>query len=206
MCERRLTGVAVLTLLVSVAAYGDPVIDGVWSSATRSKGGLGSQWVFTKNGTTTYSFGALVDFTYEIDGEHIHMILLNEFGVPTDNVTVQKFSAKDDTITIYREESGEDRIMERVGRSNPDSHPIVGVWTFTHFTGGPAILRYRKSGRGQLSVPFEYKTGIYQVNGDEISIFLDDIDPYRNKIDISQDTITFAAEDSSTAQTYVRLE
>jgi hypothetical protein len=39
-------------------------IIGKWAADIRTKGGLGSLWIFEKNDTANFIFGALVDFKY----------------------------------------------------------------------------------------------------------------------------------------------
>lgn len=59
----------------------------MWSSSSRTKGGLGPQWIFTQAGNATHTFGALVDFKYEVIGCQIKMTLLGPDNSLTKEVS-----------------------------------------------------------------------------------------------------------------------
>jgi hypothetical protein len=55
----------------SAPACADESISGLWSSVARTKGGLGRQWQFNADGNATATFGAVVDFHYEVQGDKL---------------------------------------------------------------------------------------------------------------------------------------
>src|SRR5438445_739713 len=94
--RKRIILLGVLFLAVSVPAFADDSVVGIWSQVSRTKGGLGSQWVFTKEGTCTYTFGALVDFKYEIEGNRVKMTLLQSGA---NEVSTEEILIEGDTLT-----------------------------------------------------------------------------------------------------------
>lgn len=176
-----------LALLSAFHAVADDDFVGIWSSSTRTKGGLGPQWIFSKDGNVTHTFGALVDFKYEINGSQIRMTLLAPDRSATKEVSTQEFSIDGDTLTENPRTPDRKQIMKRTGKPHKNAHPIVGEWTYRHYTGGPALMRYSSAGIVQLSVPFQTLTGTYRTNQGTLSINLHDQQPTRYKLKRERD-------------------
>lgn len=153
----------------------------IWSSVARTKGGLGSQWVFTKDGKVTHTFGALVDFKYEITGNRIK----TTFDIPDqskDEVVEEEFVLDGETLTLNPKEPDRKQVMKRIGKPHSSSHAIVGDWTYTHYTGGPALMRYSRNGVVQLSVPFRTTEGAYRITHGTLHVAFSDQKPFSGKI------------------------
>jgi len=180
---------ACLTLLTSSPAAADDDVVGMWSSSARTKGGLGPQWVFTKDGNVTSTFGALVDFKYEVKGNSIKMTLLAPDGAVTKEVSTQEFSIDGDTLTENPRTPDRKQVMKRTGKPYKDAHPIVGEWTYKHYTGGPALMRYARAGIVQLSVPFQTITATYRANQGTLTITPSDQKPVRYKYKRERDSL-----------------
>ena len=163
---------------------------GRWSSLARTKGGLGSQWKFTEDGETTYSFGALVDFKYEVDGNQIKMIALNPDLKPKGEMQISKFLIDDKTLTLEPNSSVGRQVMTRSGAPHTGADQVMGDWTYTHYTGGTAVMRYFQDGICQLSVPFQELKGTYRKVGNDISIQLPGRDPIKASFLPSEDILT----------------
>src|SRR5258705_11785924 len=95
----RLLFLSCLILLSSLPAVADDDLVGIWSSSSRTKGGLGPQWIFKKDGNLSHTFGALVDFKYEVNGSQIKMTLLAPDRSATSEVSTQEFSIDGDMLT-----------------------------------------------------------------------------------------------------------
>lgn len=95
----RVLCLSCLALLSTFPAVADDDVVGIWSSSTRTKGGLGPQWIFSKDGNVTHTFGALVDFKYGINGSQIKMTLLAPDRSVTKEASTQEFSIDGDTLT-----------------------------------------------------------------------------------------------------------
>jgi hypothetical protein len=170
-----------------VFADGDVV--GIWSSAARTKGGLGPQLVLAQDGNAIHTFGALVDFRYEIQGNQITMTLLGSDRSLTKEVSVDEFAIDGDMLTLNPQSPERKQVMKRAGRPYPGAHPIVGDWTYTHYTGGPALMRYSRTGIVQLSVPFQTSTGTYQVSGSTLALTLRDQKPVSRQFRRDRDAL-----------------
>ena len=202
---RRLITLLLLPLVAAVSptlVSADQGLRGVWASVVRSDGGFGSQWLINPPSTITYRFGALIDFEYEIDGNRIRTILYDDSN---DGLTVQRFTIEGNLLTLYDDEAGSDQYMTRVGVPEPERHPIIGVWSFFHYSGAVAVMRYGTGGNAQLSVPLESLTGSYSLSGNQIEIALSGREIYRGNIELDGDILTFRGADSDVDQHYVRF-
>jgi hypothetical protein len=185
----RLLLLAGLTLLTQSPALADDEVVGMWSSLSRTKGGLGPQWIFTKDGNVTHTFGALVDFKYEVKGNSIKMTLLAPDGSVTKEVSTHEFSIDGDTLTENPRTLDQKQVMKRTSKPFKDTHPIVGEWTYKHYTGGPALMRYSRTGIVQLSVPFQALTGTYRTNQGTLTITPSDQKPVSYKYKRERDSL-----------------
>jgi hypothetical protein len=177
----------------------------MWSSLSRTKGGLGPQWVFTKDGNVTHTFGALVDFKYEVSGSQIKMTLLAPEHSVTQEIVAQEFSIKGDTLTENPQTPDRKQIMKRIGKPYKDAHPIVGEWTYKHYTGGPALMRYSRTGVVQLSVPFQTLTGTYRTNQGTLTITPNGRKPVSYKVKREKDSLVLADEEGKESK-FLRFE
>lgn len=145
--------------------------------------------VLSADGTVTYTFGALVDFKYEVKGNKITTTLLHSGQTVPGEVSVQEFNIEGDTLIIDPNDPEKKQVMKRVGKQYPTAHPIVGEWTYKHYTGGPAYMRYARSGIVELSVPFQSLLGKYRLNKNIIEFELQGQNPVMNKILYSKSSI-----------------
>lgn len=204
MHARTLLSVMLIFLggAVSTASTAEEII-GMWSATARSKGGLGSQWVLAQDGKATLVFGALVSFRYELTGNRIKMTLL-ESGRPTAEVSEEEFVIANDVLTVNPRHMDRKQIMKRVGKPIPGVHPIVGEWTYIHYTGGPAYMRYSRSGLVELSVPMKSINGKYEVQGESLSISLEGQAPMVSRFHFGHSTLTMKNQ-AGRASTYMRF-
>lgn len=179
--QRLFATLAALLWLICSTSYASDDIAGMWSSQSRTKGGLGSQWVLSNDGEATYTFGALVDFRYEVKGNKITMTLLDSGQVVTKEVSVDEFKIEGDTLTINPNDPNKKQAMKRVGQQYPGANPIVGEWAYKHYTGGPAYMRYSRAGVVELSVPFQSFPGKYRISKNVITFELQDKKPINSK-------------------------
>jgi hypothetical protein len=204
----KLRRVALLTcfaIFYAPPSIADDGIVGIWSSSSRSKGGLGPQWIFSKDGIATHTFGALVDFKYEVNGSQIKMVLLDPNHSATKEVSVSEFSIDGDSLTVNPREPDRKKVMKRVGKENKGAHPIVGEWTYSHYTGGPAYMRYSRSGIVQLSVPFQTLTGTYHTDQATLAITLRDQQPVKYKFRREKDFLLLTDREAKEGK-YLRFE
>jgi hypothetical protein len=146
-------------------------ITGIWSATKRTKGGLGSQWIFFENGDISITFGALVDFKYEIKDNFILM------HMSENKILKEQFIISGDTLTIQNEDSNEPTIMKWAGIPAEIKQPLVGDWTYPHHTGQIALMRYTRGGLAQLSVPFIVENGTYSIQDNQVVITIRNKEP-----------------------------
>lgn len=165
--ERRALIALGLLWLSDVRASAAIDLTGLWSAQVRTRGGLGSQMTFTATDLIS-TFGALVDFKYEINGNLIKMTSMAPGETPPATLG-QEFKIDSDKLTFVHA-SGTSQVMTRVGAPHRDAHPIVGDWAFLHQTGVPAVQRFSRNGITQLSVPFKTNKGPYRLEDDTMHV------------------------------------
>lgn len=173
---------------------------GMWSATARTRGGLASQWVFAPNGVATRTSGALVDYRYGIQGARLSLTELDENHAPTSKVTTQDFTLLGDTLTMNPTRPEGRQLMKRVGQPFPGAHPIVGEWSFKHFSGGIAYMRFGRTGIVQMSVPFETATGTWATDGARLTTQLKDRKPVKSPWRIEKGLLLFMEDGEKEAK------
>jgi hypothetical protein len=159
-----------LLALGGSANAADDGVAGIWSSVGRTKGGLGTQWTFGPGGSAVYTFGAVVDFRYEISGNKVTTTLVQPDGTAAPDSETGTFLVEGDTLTMNPDRP-ERQQMTRTPAS-PGKSGLVGEWTYKHYTGGPAFMRYSSNGAAQLVVPMKTSEGSYRLESAGGSIAL----------------------------------
>jgi hypothetical protein len=95
--------------------------------------------------------------------------------------------------------------MKRGGEPYKGAHPIIGDWTYTHYTGGPALMRYSRAGIAQLSVPFQTHTGTYKINQGTLAIALHDQKQVNSNYRRENDYLVFT-EGAAKESKYLKYE
>jgi hypothetical protein len=131
-------------------------IVGTWEAVARSAGGLGSTITFNPDNSLSFTLGAMVDMRYRHAGDSL-FVTSAEGDLPPASI---KFV--NDTLVVARSdrEQRETRLTPRIG-----SDPLIGLWTFHHYTGVPAYEEYAPDGGFHLRVPIRTLTGNYVVAG-----------------------------------------
>ena len=162
-------------LLIALALGGgsltaqDESIVGKWESVARNQGGLGLTFEFHPDGSIGITPGAMVDFTYRLDGDRLVMSFIEPgTGEVSEHAVAVRF--KGDSMTQADPESGEKVRYSRLGEAEADAPPIVGAWSFKHYTGGKALQVYTADGHGHLRVPLRTDRGTYTLAGDTLRI------------------------------------
>lgn len=188
--------------LTAYSAIAAPDIAGLWSADERTKGGLGSQWLFSGDGHVTMSFGAIVDFTYRVEGNR----LITTFSQPGEapEETTAEFVVGGDVLTLNPNDPETRRRMTRMGQAVGGARPIVGAWTYTHYTGSQAIDRYSRNGSMLLSVPFQSVEGTYKLLDGRITITLEGQAPSEVSIRVSGSKMTLT--DHGTKHVFTRFD
>lgn len=131
-------------------------IVGTWEAVARSAGGLGTTITFSPDNGLSFTLGAMVDMNYSHVGDSLFVTSV-EGSLPPASI---KFV--NDTLVVARSdrEQRETRLTPKIARD-----PLVGLWTFQHYTGVAAYEEYAPDGGFHLRVPIRTLTGNYVVAG-----------------------------------------
>lgn len=136
---------------------------GTWEAISRSEGGLGSTIAFAADNTLTFTMGAMVDMSYRRSGDSLFV------SSPDGDLAPAKIAIVHDTLVVTR--NGREQRESRVGAVVGDN-PLVGNWTYLHYTGVPAYEEYTASGAYHLRVPIRTLQGNYTAFGDAAMLHL----------------------------------
>jgi hypothetical protein len=194
----------VFFLLTSLALAAQNDIVGKWAANGRTRGGLGGMWLFEPNGNASLSFGALVDFRYSVK-DHILKTVVNDPYAKSIEEDAAPYEIIGDTLITNPTDTTRRQEMKRIGSQRQGVNPIVGIWTYKHYTGSMATMEFTSTGLAQLSVPFETQKGRYTFKEQELIIDTEGKPTYRRKIQIENDTLIFLSEGSKKEERYTRV-
>jgi hypothetical protein len=157
-----------VALLFGSAIRADAAEDliGIWSAEARTRGGLGGQIIFTATEAIS-TFGALIDFKYEIAGNRIRFV---QDPARPEASPLMEFTIAGDQLTLAQGLDGRPLVMTRTGAPFAGAHPIVGDWTYPHPAGAPAIQRFARNGAAQLRVVMQTVKGPYRTEKDSVTL------------------------------------
>jgi hypothetical protein len=197
-----LLGITLIVFLCGLSGASDNQVVGKWASDTRSKGGLGTRYNFTNDGVVMISFGALVDFDYRIEGQILKTNLKGDTVEKPDSIP---FEIVGDKLIINPSDTNSRQEMTRTSIPDVKAPPIVGVWSFKHYTGVMATMRYATSGLAQLSVPFACLKGRYELQGQELIIEFEGNPSVKRKIRLEGNRLIFLADGEKKQEEYTRV-
>jgi hypothetical protein len=137
---------------------------GTWEAVNRSAGGLGSTMTFAADNTLSYTLGAMVDMQYKRSRDSLYII------DPQNGINAFRVSINRDTLVMTND--GREQRETRVGAPVTGADPVVGRWTYQHYTGVPAFEEYTPGGEFRLRVPIRTLQGTYAVLGDSAMLHL----------------------------------
>ena len=191
---------ATLPIIIFPAEANQNQIVGKWAADSRTKGGLGAMLIFGDDGVVTSTFGALVDFTYLVEGQTIKMTLAD-----SAEQTIEPYSIVGDKLIAYPADPDKREERTRVGTAKPGAPPIVGVWSFKHYTGEMATMQYTSSGFAQLSVPMKTLKGHYKLLAQELTMEFDGQPISNRTIQLSGGHLSLLADGSKPEQKFTRV-
>ena len=145
---------------------GSQEVAGFRESRNTTKGGIGHTLELRPNGTFVEATTVIVDSTYHVSGDRLFIDAVSEDKKKRDGV---EFRIEGDLL-IEKAPDGPAVKKERIGKAEPGSPPIVGVWRFRHETGAIAYERFGADGRVSLRLPLASSTGCYKVQGDRLAM------------------------------------
>jgi hypothetical protein len=137
---------------------------GTWEAVTRSAGGLGSTISFAPDNTMSFTLGAMVDMKYKRARDSLYII------DPANGVNAFRIAIMRDTLVMTNE--GKEQRETRVGAPVKGADPVIGSWTYLHYTGVPAFEEYTPGGDFRLRVPIRTLDGTYATMGDSAMMHL----------------------------------
>jgi hypothetical protein len=137
---------------------------GTWEAVTRSAGGLGSTISFAPDNSMSFTLGAMVDMKYKRARDSLYII------DPANGVNAFRVSIMRDTLVMVNQ--GKEQRETRVGPTLKGVDPVIGRWTYLHYTGVPAFEEYTPGGDFRLRVPIRTLQGTYATMGDSAMMHL----------------------------------
>ena len=137
---------------------------GTWEAITRSAGGLGATIAFGADNTLRYTLGAMVDMKYRRAQDSLYIL------DPQGPVNPFQVTFVRDTMVMTNE--GKQQRETRVTPAVPGADPVIGKWTYTHYTGVPAFEEYTAAGDFRLRVPIRTLEGNWTAVGDSAMLHL----------------------------------
>lgn len=196
----RLLWAVLLTLSIGTPETNESQIVGKWAADSRTKGGLGAMLIFAGDRTVTFTFGAIVDFKYQIEGQTIKMA----FPDSTEQVT-EPYEIFGDKLIANPADPKKREERTRIGVAKPGAPPIAGLWTFKHYTGGIATMHYRSGGLGQLCVPMKTFKGHYKLQAQELTMEFEGQPTSKRKIEFSGDHLLLQPTGTEPGQKFTRV-
>jgi hypothetical protein len=165
--SRTIIGISQLLLATIGAAQGAPraasPLVGRWDALNRSVGGLGSTIEFGPDNTLSFTIGAMLDFTYRRSGDTLFVMH------PDGDLPAARVAIEGDTLIVTT--NGKEQRETRIGAA-VSGDPLVGLWTYPHYTGVPAYEQYTSKGELHLRVPIRTLQGTYVAVGDSAMLHL----------------------------------
>ena len=196
----KLLWAVLLALSIGNAEANENQIVGKWAADSRTKGGLGAMLIFADDGAVISTFGALVDFKYQVEGQTIKMTFAD-----SAEQTTEPYAIVGNKLIAYPADSQKREERTRVGPAKPGVPQIVGLWTFKHYTGVMATMQYTSGGSGQLSVPMKTLKGRYKIQIQELTMEFDGQPTSNRKIQLSRDHLTLLANGTKPEQKFTRV-
>lgn len=151
--------ISLLLAIFPTLSNAESQILGEWYSVQRSNG-LGSAKTYSEDGTVYVTFGALVDFKYELKGDKLTI------SFPKADDIIQKVEIKNGNMTLTDAAGNKQELTRMDGNT---SIGIIGKWTGDHYTGKKQILDFTAGKTCHLAVPMLSVKGTYQVKGDTLT-------------------------------------
>src|SRR5258705_6058303 len=153
----------VVSAQASIASQSSP-LGGTWEAITRSAGGLGATISFDPDNSLRYTLGAMVDMKYRRSRDSLYII------DPQGPTSPFQLSFVRDTMVMTNE--GKQQRETRVGGPVSRTDPVVGKWTYTHYTGVPAFEEFTPTGDFHLRVPIRTLQGTWTALRDSAMLHL----------------------------------
>lgn len=131
---------------------------GFWESAVTSRGGIGSNIEFKRDGSYNNAVTVLVDLAYDIKDGKLYIAKDKGKAVSYKNGVNIKITQ---TGYIVAGPDGKEEVRNRINKGKPNS--IIGEYSYRHYTGGIAYEMFTKNGLLRLRIPMSADGGCYSI-------------------------------------------
>jgi hypothetical protein len=159
----NLLALNVVIAQVAPTTRSTPLI-GTWEAVARSAGGLGSTISFEADNSMSFTLGAMVDMKYKRARDSLYII------DPANGINAFRIAILRDTLVMVNQ--GKEQRETRVSAPLKGADPVIGRWTYLHYTGVPAFEEYTPGGDFRLRVPIRTLQGTYVTMGDSAMLHL----------------------------------
>lgn len=160
-------GTFFIILLTCFPAWGEDNLVGRWDTLDRSKGGIGSIFHFNADGTVEITVGAMLDYSYVIEGRQI-TVVMNDHSYTLPGIRIEEGELVTDD-----QDRPKEAFPLKVVRLGGDSYALKGRISRPWDEGVTQIEEYLENGRLLYRIPFRTDKGTYQISGNRLSITLD---------------------------------
>lgn len=139
---------------------------GFWESTETSAGGIGAALELRADGTLRHGAVVLVETGYRLEpGRPVSLVLVDESGAEK----AIPITLDGDTMTMTGPDGS---TLEKTRTRTPSdaSSPILGDWSYPHYTGPTAYERYTEDGTMLFRLPIKVETGTYRIDGDRLRV------------------------------------
>ncbi len=138
---------------------------GRWEPTEQSHGGISAVIDLHEDGTFVSGMAVQDAMKYSLQGNRLSLTSRRESREEGDDPLEFEVAFVGDRMTVAGEST-----KTRLGVAVPGS-PIIGVWTYEHYTGGPAYERYGADGTADLRIALPGETrGSYTVTGTTLTL------------------------------------
>jgi hypothetical protein len=142
----------------------NPVV-GTWESAVKSSRGTGGKLDFAADGSFRSTIGAMTDFSYAVSNNRLTTTFKDSSEGKSWDFTTSVHVGPDTLAQKGDNLFGRDVVMKRIGSVRKGEDPIIGVWSYSDYTGAVAFVAFEKNGRGEFRLPWSSCAGKWTDSG-----------------------------------------
>jgi hypothetical protein len=176
---------------------------GFWETRKTSMGGIGGALDLRADGSASSLITVLVGFTYELEGDRLRLRWENDPPEKVPNAIPVRF---EENAFIQIATDGTEMRRTRVGSPTPGASPIVGVWSYAHYTGSQAFERYGADGTMRLRLPMRGTRGCYSINKDRLVLELERQKEKRHRFVVEGDELRLTTAGEKEPERLVRVQ
>ncbi len=144
---------------------GDEKIVGLWESATTSRGGIGNNIEFRKDGSFITAMTVIVDLNYQVKEGKLYTG--KKQGEPVSFENGKEISDEKQSLILIGK-NGQKEIRKRTTPKVDNS--IFGIYKYRHYTGAIAYERFTADGVMNFRLPMSSSKGCYELSNNKITL------------------------------------